>query len=108
MIIWHGWGFLVAVIGFGCLLLSEVAVETVLGDRDYYQAHGWPKFAAFAVAAALVWFISHRLNARPARVLLDPETGQPVVLKARHSLFFVPMEYWAPIFLVLGIILLFV
>jgi hypothetical protein len=108
VIIWKGWGFLVAVIGFGCLLLSELAVEAVLGDSDYYQAHGWPKFAAFAVAAALVWFVSKRLNARPAKVLLDPETGRQVILKPSHSLFFVRMEYWAPIFVVLGIILLFV
>ena len=108
MIIWSGLGFLVAVITFGCLLLTEFATRAAFHDDHYYQAHGWTKLAAFLVAALIVWPLGRYLRAKPARVLVDPATGEQVVFKRNHALFFIPMEYWAPILVVLGMIFLFV
>ena len=108
MIIWNGWGFLVAVIGFGCFFLAELITETAFNDDTYYQTHGWPKLVACIVAAVMVFPIGLWLNHRGARRLIDPETNEEVVLKNDHSLFFIPMQYWGPIFLVLGVIMLFV
>ena len=45
MIIWKGAGFIVAVIAFVLLLLTEWAVERAFGNDKYYQHHGWPKFS---------------------------------------------------------------
>src|SRR3954451_23368859 len=103
MIIWSGLGFLVAVIGFGCLLATEFLVEAAFHDDRYYQAHGWPKSVAFAVAAVIVGIVGRWLNRRQGKVLIDPETGREVVVGRRNTFFFIPMEYWAPILLVLGI-----
>lgn len=112
MIIWSGKGFLVVVIGFGCLLLTEVLVEGVTKDGQYYQDNGWPKLIAFLIAAVIVWPLGRFFNRkRPDRELIDPKTGERVVLKfsgREHSLFFIPMHYWAPLFVVLGIVFLFV
>jgi hypothetical protein len=41
-------------------------------------------------------------------VFLDPETGQQVILKPKHEIFSIRMEYWATIFIVAGVTLLFV
>jgi hypothetical protein len=111
MIIWSGWGFLVAVITFGCALLGEVVTEAAAHDDRYYQNHGWPKLAAFLVAAAIVWPLGRLLNRKQTeRELVDPATGQRVLLQSGggHSLFFVPVQYWAPILVALGVVFLFV
>jgi hypothetical protein len=110
MIIWSGWGFLAAVIGFGCLLLTEYSVEAAMQDEQYYQNHGWPKFVGFVVAAVVVWPVGRALNRyQPGRELIDANTGERVVLPASgggHTLFFVPMEYWAALFVVIGLVFL--
>jgi hypothetical protein len=92
------------VIAFACLLISELLVEQAFHDDQYYQAHGWPKLAAFVVAAGVVWLLGVYLNKKQAKRLVDPATGQDVVLKPNHSLFFIRMEYWAAILLLLGIL----
>lgn len=108
MIIWSGLGFLVAVITFGCLLATEALVEAWFQDDRYYQAHGWPKLVAFVVAAVIVGVVGQKLKRRPGKVLIDPETGSEVIVGRNNTFFFIPMEYWAPILLVLGVIFLFV
>jgi hypothetical protein len=37
-------------------------------------------------------------------VLIDKATGEEVVLKPKHSLFFVPVELWPVVFVALGLI----
>jgi hypothetical protein len=108
VIIWSGLGFLVAVITFGCCLAAEYVVERTFHDDGYYQAHGWPKLIAFVVAAAVVWVVGRHLRRRQGRVLIDPETGSEVIVGRKHTLFFIPVEYWPPILLVLGMIFFFV
>jgi hypothetical protein len=111
IIIWRGLGFLVPVIAFGGFLASALIVGVAMQDRQYYQRHSWPKLVAAFVAAGLVWCLGRYLNRSPAdRTLVDPNTGEQVVLKSgtRHAFFFMPMEYWGPIIAVLGIVLLFV
>jgi hypothetical protein len=106
MIIWSGSGILVAIVGFGCLALTEVITRTTL-DEKYYQAHGWPKLAGFWIAAALVYFLALWLDRQPGRVMIDKATGQEVVLKRRHALFFIPVRFWVYIFFALGVLFLF-
>lgn len=108
IIFWSGLGFLVPIIGIGCLLASELLTEAAFKDDQYYQLHGWPKFVAILVAGAVVWFLGRYLNTRGAKRLIDPETNKEIWMKNSHTFFFIPMEYWGPAFLVLGIILLFV
>ena len=108
MIIWSGLGFLVAVVGFGCVLGAEFLTEAAFNDDQYFQSHGWPMLVAFLVAGAIVWFLGRYLNDKGTRRLIDPETNQEVTLKSNHSFFFIPMQYWGAIFVVLGIVLQFV
>ena len=107
MIIWRGLGFLVAIIGFVCLVLSEALTESIFNDDRYYQNHGWPATAGFALAAGIIWLLGKKLNSGKARVLIDKETGEDVLFKKHHDFFFIRMEYWAPILLVIGIVFLF-
>ncbi|MDZ4686156.1 MAG: hypothetical protein SH850_13905 [Planctomycetaceae bacterium] len=104
MIIWNGWGFLVGVIGFGCLLLSELAVEAAMKDDRYYQNHAWPMALGLLAAANIIWPLGRRLNRKTVeRELVDTTTGELVVLRSGgdNSFFFIPMQHWG---LLLGII----
>jgi hypothetical protein len=109
MLIWSGRGWLVAVIAVACFLTSELVSEAVLRDQSYYQTHGWPKLAAFLVAAAIVWVLhAGRIFSESARTLVDKETGEEVTLRPRHSLFFIPVRYWPLVLAALGVVFLFV
>ena len=108
MIIWSGLGFLVAIITFMALLLTEYMVEAAFKDQNYYQIHGWPKLLSLWVAGVVVWFLGSYLNKKQGRTLVDKETGAEVQLRPNHALFFIWMEYWGPILFVLGIIFLFI
>ena len=108
MIIWSGLGFLVALITFLFLLVAEYASESLFGDASYFQNHGWPKLMAFFISGVLVWLLGSYLNNKQGKVMIEKETGQEFFMKPNHSLFFIRMEYWGPILLILGIIALFV
>lgn len=108
MIIWSGLGFLVPVIAFGCLVATELLVEAAFRDEQYYQEHGWPKLAAFVVSAVLVGAVGRILRRRRGRVLIDPRTGEEVIVGDRSTFFFIPMGFWAPILVVIGVAFLFV
>ena len=107
MFIWSGLGFIVAVIAFLFLFCAEYVVESLLQDDNYYQAHGWPKLLAFWLAAACVWVVSTYLNKKQGRVFIDKDSGEEVLLKPQHSLFFINISYWSYILLALGIVFLF-
>jgi hypothetical protein len=102
MIIWRGWGFLVAVFVFGVSLAMELITESATGDREFYQRHAWPLALAFLIAGAITWFAGTALNARGARTVIDKATGREYTIDGRHSFFFVPMQYWGIVLIALA------
>ena len=64
--------------------------QSVVGDA-YYQAHGWPKFAAGLVVGLLVLLTGCGLNKnRPS--------GN------NHTFFFIPVEMWGVLIFVFGVV----
>lgn len=103
MIIWHGYGILAAVIYGVAIVATGAAVDAIFGD-DFYVDHGWPKALAGFVAAVPIWYLGIKFNVKDVRVLIDPETEEEVIIGGGHSLFFIPMQYWAFIFLAISIV----
>jgi hypothetical protein len=103
MIIWSGLGFLVPLIAFGFLLATQVALNALNG-AGFYESHGWAKFLALTVAGIVVWLLGTYLHGRPAKTLVEKDTGKEVVFRKQHSLFFVPMRWWGLILPVAGLI----
>ena len=108
MIIWRGWGILAVLIPFATLILVQVSVGAIFGDPQFYQKNDWPKGAALLLSAVAVYFIGYYLNHQPGRTVIDKATGRELVLRRVHSLFFIPMEYWAFALAAFGFVLLFV
>jgi hypothetical protein len=106
IVIWSGWGFLAGVVGFACLVVTQVALDAALHDERFYASHGWARLLSFWLAAGVMWPIGRALNRRTEHELLDPRSGRRVVVRSGggHSLFFVPVQYWWVIYLILGVI----
>jgi hypothetical protein len=103
VIFWRGQGYLVPIITFGCLLLSDWLTTVLFGDKDFYADHGWPKLTAFLVAAALVFGIDRLLD---SGVKYDDEIASPT--KDHDTFFFLPVRYWPLILCGLGILFFFI
>jgi hypothetical protein len=105
MIIWQGFGFMVFVIVFGCSLIANLIFDAEAG-HGYYDHHKWPFAVSLTVSAGLCWFYAKYLGKRPGRVVIDKQTGKEFTIGRRHTLFFIPVLYWAPILLACSLILL--
>ncbi|MDA8370184.1 MAG: hypothetical protein M0026_09980 [Nocardiopsaceae bacterium] len=100
MIIWRGWGILVLLIALAAAAPGGLAVEAVLGPElaEFGVAGG------LAVAAIAVFFIGQKFNA--PRQGYHQSTGQPVMYRNGHTLFFIPMQYWAFILLAISVVVI--
>lgn len=87
MIIWKGFGILVPLIAiFG--MVGGTVLASVFGFAEMGLGLG------LGLAAIGNWFIWKAINSQPGKVLVDPQTGQQVILKPTHSLFFIPARFW--------------
>lgn len=107
MIIWSGWGILsvlIAVVVGGGVTAVLMPVFVGLGlDR----LSGLAVVVGLLAAAAANWMVGRHLNSRPGQELIDKATGQTVVLRRRHSLFFIKMEWWSVPLVAVALFILF-
>lgn len=99
MIIWSGWGMLSALIA-GAALVLGVLIDPVLARLGVPTPIG--VVLVWLAAAFANWALGTRLNARPGRELIDARTGERVILHSRHTLFWIPMQYYSVLMLLLG------
>jgi hypothetical protein len=84
--IWRGFGFLVPV-----MLIGFPVLAAELFGENTYEQHAWPKLLAFVAAAIAILLAGDKLNRnRPS--------GNT------HTFFFLDMEVWALISVVIGIV----
>ena len=107
MIIWKGWGILAVLITAAVMLIFQGIVGAAFGDPQFYKTHDWPKGAALLLSGIAVYFTGCYFNGKPGRVLIDKATGREVTLRHKHSMFFIPMEYWGFILVAIGFALFF-
>ncbi len=107
MIIWSGLGFLVVAIAFVCELVAQLLATQLTGNPDYYTMHGWVGGLGLFVAGGFCLLLGSYLNNSGGRVLTDPKTGETVVYRRRHSLFFIPMQWWGVLLVIGGTVLSF-
>lgn len=107
MIIWRGWGILVVLITLA-IYMAVILLGDSLFDHGYATHAQYYNAAAILLSAIAVWFVGRKLNGGQGRELLDEKTGQRVLLKNSHSLFFIKFEYWAIPLAIIGILFLFI
>ena len=107
MIIWSGWGFLVAIILFINSIIGEMLCRSITKNMEYYQQNSWPMTIVFILTGVICWYLGKYLNRPSDKVYINKQTGKEVRLSKRNSFFFIKMEYWGPILGVIGIVILF-
>lgn len=108
MIVWRGRGGVIALIAFGCLLLTELTTRSAFSEPNYYQNHGWPKLVGFWIAAGIVYALKSWLGVGDVRTLVDKGTGKEIRASSEGQLFFIPARYWPVVLLVCGVAFYFV
>lgn len=98
MIVWSGRGFLSVLVLIVALFASMGILPKEHSDYAF--------IIATFVAAAFSWYFGNKWNNKNTRVVIDEQTGQRIVLKNNHSLFWINMEYWGLIFSILSIVIL--
>ncbi|MBB5056357.1 hypothetical protein HDF16_001026 [Granulicella aggregans] len=106
MIIWQGFGFLAALIPVLIAVLFEKIFDGKFGE-GYTDTHHWIWGMSLIISAGIVWLLGNKLTG-PGRVLVDPQTGQAVTLRKKHTLFWIPMQYCALILAFAGVVKFFV
>ncbi|WP_276372265.1 hypothetical protein [Chryseolinea sp. H1M3-3] len=98
MIVWSGKGFLAVIV-----LIASFAVSVNLFPKEQSD---YAFILAFFATAAFSWFMGKKWNEQDARTFIDKSTGQEIVFKANHSLFWIKLQYWGIIFSIFGFIIL--
>ena len=102
MVVWSGFGILVLVIPVLTVLAIQSVTDALFGAAAYRQNAQWLPSLGLLLSALAIWLLGRRLNSRGARRLLDPATGEEVILRPRHAFFFIRMECWAALLLLVA------
>lgn len=88
-----------------CDLLTNWIFDSIY-QRGYYSANYFTFGLAFVAGAIIVGASGFLIQAlSKEKIYIDKETGEEVMMGARHNFFFVPVVYWGPIFLVIALVL---
>lgn len=97
MVFWRGWGIIGILFP---ILVSGILAALGLSDEN----SKWFYFIGLTLSAIPVWFIGKRLNKDKDEVFMNERTGQQFKLGNRHTLFFIPLQYFAVLYPLLGIV----
>ena len=104
-VIWRGWGILAPVIPILVWALIPLTLKPLMAEATYQQYFGQMTAISGLMGAVALWYIGRWFNSGE-KTLVDPETGEEVMFKPSHSLFFIKMEYWAIPFVLFSLFLL--
>jgi len=96
MIIWTGLG----------ILIPLVAIFGVVAGTFILSAFGFPGAGpgiGLGLAALGNWGLWKLIYPKQPKILVDPATGQQVVIKPNHGLFFIPAKAWTWILAALAV-----
>lgn len=99
--LYTGWGPIVFVVFIILTFGAQLLFERYTDDRRYFLHHPFVGVAVFAFAGVVVWFLGKYMNRNPLQVTELDQHGRKLVPKARHTIWFIPAEYWGPILFVL-------
>jgi hypothetical protein len=106
LLIWSGLGALIPLAMIISGILVNISVNSIFGAHFYSSSH-WTISLVLLLSALASWMIDLRVKSQKGRLLIDKETGKQILLKKKHSFFFIPVRFWPYIF-VFGAVVTFI
>ena len=104
IIFWRGAGILGLVIPV-VLYFVVAFISSRVSDRPMEELEKTKNTYVIAeiISAAILWPLGTWLNRKSVDTPFDPETGRPATGGWNHTLFFIPLQYWSIIWVVVAI-----
>jgi hypothetical protein len=102
MLIWSGYGIVVAIITFVNLLLAQLISNRLANDDRFYQRNLFPMGIALLLSALLIRLLWRYMALRKQRELRISFADRLMRPERKHHLFFIPVKYWHYITATLG------
>ena len=106
MLIWTRWGLGILLISMFIAIIPDIILQVIMAGKyteDMLTSYT-PTPLMFFVAGSIMFFVGRKLN-NPSndKELVDPQTGNAYLLKERHKVFFINVEYFGILFILIGI-----
>lgn len=104
LLIWTRKGFLVPLITFIILLLTQLLVDAIAG-KGIYSISIWAAPLAIAISGLVCGLLGLYLNknTKTKKVYIEKATGKEVLLDRSHKFFFIKFEYWGIILIIIAL-----
>jgi len=104
MLIWRGWGFALLFLLIGPMLIGQQAVIAAAG-RPYFESN-LPLWNGLGLAVGGLCTLLVRLKfLQPkSRELMDVKTGETIILKSHHDIFWIDTKWWSVATLLGGVV----
>jgi hypothetical protein len=96
LIIWQGFGFLGLLIPILFSAVAQLATDAFF-EKGFYTGHPLLATAALLASSAVVWIVGVKFNSGPSQLLVDPKTGQQFEFKKKHTMFWIPMQWFSAV-----------
>lgn len=106
IIVWQGFGFLGILIPFLISLVAQMALDAMF-EKGFYSGHPLLPATALVISSAIIWFLGVKLNSSPSQVLVDPKTGQQFEFKKKHTMFWIPLQWFSAVIAAMALYLAF-
>lgn len=101
MIIWTRYGFIAPFLPIGGYMGVATLCQKAYG-ADYINHHSWPGALGTLLGAVALWVIAEKIAAPPRKVV-DPKTGETLLLTNRDTFFWIPLNYFAGLMVVVAV-----
>lgn len=101
MIAYTGLGYLVLVLLVAPLIVFGAILNWGFGIDVLRTSSWWPLHSLIVLGAISIFVIGWRANRNLVEETIYEKTGPVRVLRPRHTLYWIRMEYWGPISLVI-------
>jgi hypothetical protein len=101
MVFYTGLGYLVFLLSVAPLIVVGSILNWGFGIDLLKVRSWWPLHSLVLLGAVLIFAIGWYLNRKMIEDTVFEESGPVTVLRPKHTLYWIRMEYWAPIILVI-------
>lgn len=101
MISYTGLGYLVAVLSIVPLIVIGAILNWGFGIDVLRAKSWWPLHSLIILGALLTSALGWYLNRQKIEETIYEKSGPVIVKRTKHTLYWIPMEYWGPIILII-------